>query len=1003
MRVFYTFCLFLLLSPVAYGQLTNQPKAEKIIYSYLDSNVFIENLFPEDTLYKDLKISFVKKKAIHEAGNSYFNVCKIYNNSEEEINFKIRLNVPAGWKQLNNYNNKNYFLRPGETQNIPIRLSIPLSVVGGLAYVINVVASNNKKEFVGIAYVKIPKYSAWKLEHTKHKIYFNKYHNKEELKIYLSNKGNASELINLKFKAGNKLMLSDSVNNNNYVLLPPFKDTILTYSVSAVSPENITYDYAQNNWNENEILVSAIGSDGAIQKKNYYFFDLDNDYFNPRNEASSPVNVELSALNLVSGQTPFFNLSTFGQIQFTTPHEISYSFNARNIFSNSSTSFINNPNLFFFNVNHDWDSRLRTNIGTISTGNPLLLNWGNGINSQFKINNRSNVGVNFISNRFYPDWMVSSHYSSDFKLKKLESPIKFTARLSYQENDYMFYRAISPQFKFSFSPIKNHYISANILTSGGEFDLSQGLNQNQDTTVFGFSYGINYSGTINDFKLSFNQINRKNNFLMFTNNGITNSKVLYQINKKSHLTLSSDFFTNTPSKINLSPNFYGQYQNQSMTRLLYNLRFNKKITITGGPRIQNIRFRSLISSDSTISDFVNSTIGLYGATKFKINSVEYFTPNLFIGNTSFNNRLIDTLNLRSTSNFSLGLNYVNHNWGINTSYIKGVTFFINNAFFQSEQTRVSNETLFIRANYSKDIPARGLKVTGYLNYFLRMPSNIQNFGISSRADFKLSRRVSGFAAVNLFTNSIVNDENGTSNSRFFSLNGGIRYSVDIPQPRIKYYDLKIVCFNDLNGDQIKTEDEPILPNIILNLKRDFENEIIKTVFHDKELVTGLSGEINVYDMPEGEYILNFSSIENLGVLYNTNGNQQHLTMYDDNTLLVPYGEGYKVKGKIVLERDPNSSKGNINLQGVRVKAVSTTGEIFTTLTDKNGYYSLSVPHSGHYKVSVNNIFGNQFYINNNQMVIQFDGFKIFNLDFEFIEGKRKVNIKGNSQFKFGNK
>ena len=146
----------------------------------------------------------------------------------------------------------------------------------------------------------------------------------------------------------------------------------------------------------------------------------------------------------------------------------------------------------------------------------------------------------------------------------------------------MFYRSISPQIKVSFSPIKSHYISANILTSGGSFDLSQGLNQNQDTTVFGFSYGIRYSGTINDFKLSFSQINRKNNFLMFTNNGITNSKVLYQINKKSHLTLSSDFFTNTPSKINLSPSFYGQYQNQSMSRLLYNLRFNKKITIIGG-------------------------------------------------------------------------------------------------------------------------------------------------------------------------------------------------------------------------------------------------------------------------------------------------------------------------------------------------------------------------------------------------------------------------------------
>ena len=37
------------------------------------------------------------------------------------------------------------------------------------------------------------------------------------------------------------------------------------------------------------------------------------------------------------------------------------------------------------------------------------------------------------------------------------------------------------------------------------------------------------------------------------------------------------------------------------------------------------------------------------------------------------------------------------------------------------------------------------------------------------------------------------------------------------------------------------------------------------------------------------------------------------------------------------------------------------------------------------------------------MVIQFDGFKIFNLDFEFIEGKRKVNIKGSYQFNFGKK
>ena len=94
-------------------------------FNSLDSNMYIENLFPEDTLYKDLKISFVKKKAVHEAGNSYFNVCKIYNNSKEEISFKVRFNIPSGWKQLNNLKNNKFVLSPGETQNIPIRLSIP--------------------------------------------------------------------------------------------------------------------------------------------------------------------------------------------------------------------------------------------------------------------------------------------------------------------------------------------------------------------------------------------------------------------------------------------------------------------------------------------------------------------------------------------------------------------------------------------------------------------------------------------------------------------------------------------------------------------------------------------------------------------------------------------------------------------------------------------------------------------------------------------------------------
>ena len=173
------------------------------------------------------------------------------------------------------------------------------------------------------------------------------------------------------------------------------------------------------------------------------------------------------------------------------------------------------------------------------------------------------------------------------------------------------------------------------------------------------------------------------------------------------------------------------------------------------------------------------------------------------------------------------------------------------------------------------------------------------------------------------------------------------------------------------------------------------------MFNEKELISDIKGNIVLKDLPEGDFSLVFRSLENLGVLQNTKSNEQEISMQEDYTFFMPYGEGYKVNGQVNLSRDINSNRGTISTRGIKVEAVSTSGEVYSTLTENNGYFSISVPSAGYYKVSMKNIFGDDFYIKNNKVIVQFDGFKVFRVEFDVVEKNREVKIKGNSKFNFG--
>ena len=627
---------------------------------------------------------------------------------------------------------------------------------------------------------------------------------------------------------------------------------------------------------------------------------------------------------------------------------------------------------------------------------------GNGISSSYRLENGSNVKLSFLNSRFFPAWMVSSSYKSTISIPGLTTSISYELSLAYQNNRYNSFRAIYPQLKFGFSPIKNQNVNLNIMPSFGTYNFSGNLPVN-DSSISGIAYSIGYSGKLKKLSLSWLNRNTMNSLDALQAINMNTGEIKYPINNKNNLLFTRNSYTVLPGKLYNISNFITEAQSlgQSTNRLVFRSQYNKKISLMAGPSLQTTNRQNFVERNNPTSSFTNLTYGLFGSIRLKLNRKEYLSPSMFFGNTSFINRLTDSLDYLNTRNISFGINYYKPNWDLNFRYVKGVTFFIDQNVFIGEDTRIFNETVFLRANFNKEIPSRNLILQGSCNWFLRMPQNIQNFGLSSRMDYQIIRRLNGFVSTNFITNSLSNEEDGTSSSRFFNINTGLTYNVDIPQPKIKYYDLKIVCFNDLNGDKIKSDNEVGIPNIILNIKRDIETDFLKTAFYERELISDIEGNIVLKDLPEGDFLLSFRSLENLGVLYNTKGIEQEVSMQEDYTLFVPYGEGYKVTGQIKISRDINSSLGTIKPTGVRVEAVSTSGEIFSTLTDANGSFSISVPSAGYYKVSINNIFGDNFFIKNNKTLIQFDGFKLFRVDFDVVEKTREVIIKGKSKFNFG--
>jgi outer membrane protein OmpA-like peptidoglycan-associated protein len=65
---------------------------------------------------------------------------------------------------------------------------------------------------------------------------------------------------------------------------------------------------------------------------------------------------------------------------------------------------------------------------------------------------------------------------------------------------------------------------------------------------------------------------------------------------------------------------------------------------------------------------------------------------------------------------------------------------------------------------------------------------------------------------------------------------------------------------------------------------------------------------------------------------------------------------------------------------------------YSALTDKDGYFELYIPVSDYYKVKINNIFFEHFTLRQEYYIVKFNGYKQFEISFDFDEKERTIQF-----------
>ncbi len=928
---------------------------------------------------------------------SCFNILEIINRSDRAIQGVVRVISPDRW-QVIGPRGDTLGLEPGESRRLPVRISMPGDVYGGIAYPITGEYVSNEFYATSSTYISVRRISKWDMRLTQSEVFLTDFRPQGDLGILLSNSGNSSELIKLSFKPGQLLELKEKPEADSflYVNLPAHRDTLLHLGI--VRRSDLNYGQERKflqNWRASTLGIYASTLD-QHQQAIVRATSLSSEEINKKPMLQAPLNLEAFVYNILSDQAKKASLKAFGTVLFPEEQMLDYFVGYYNLFFNPEM----NRNLDPYHQLH-YSIRYtdpRTEVWLTDRHGLGILHTlsGRGISAMHDFENAGTMQLNVVQNPYAKN--IGGHAGYQGMVGTVNLNGGLTAELA-TDQEYGHYSVhLGGNFKLG----TRNFFDLKTATSLSQYAASR--YQPRDTTLLGFAYMASYR-----FKGERLQLRIYNSNQLFTytrNSGINRSHVTGDYRFNSSSLIKSHYYRTRYASTKYPYNFaYPEDVNiNEYARILGSIQKGKVIYQVGPQYVGSVREYYSPLSDRK-SRYVNYQPGILGTITFKLDRMRSLTPNASF-NTMFYN--YDTYTTAENNpeflrrwTYSVGLNYYDRSFKLNTLYTTGNSTDLYRDVVIGEND-VATQAIHIRPYYERYFLKESLRVSAYVNYSYYMPSQRVNLLLNLTGAFNLGRTWKTFLIVNAFRISRVDAELGRINSNDMNLVLGVRKAFDIQQPRLSYHDLVIVGFNDLNGDGIRNGDEKPISNVLVNISRnENQSRAKRTGFAEISMITDPQGEIYYENIPEGVYNLSIIPLNSLSNLYFLHGNQQSISISDDMVHYLPLVESYKIRGRIFIDRDPLSTLSGITAEGIKVTALADNGEVYSAYTDGFGAYTLTVPNTHTYEVKIYNVLGENFRIERDSYAIRFFDQRTIQLDFRFIERRREIRFnEDNNYFQF---
>ena len=935
---------------------------------------------------EEISAFFTKTNDSIIAGNLCFNILKIVNEGAKPVKARLSFSSPENWKIIS-MTSDSLQIEPNDTIFIPVHISPSVNATGGISYIISALLKTDNSVISASSNISVKAQGKWEFSVLKNKLFFTETNPNTTIQIKLSNKGNTNELIKLDYKVGKLLSFrQDNENFSEYINLPAFKDTVIYQTVSYRRKISATEQFRyQNNWRESSIILTA-SSDDDLKSTALQMRKLNSSFENTRNQSSSPLNVDYQIYNLLSSQPIRNNIRTYGSILFKKNRELQYNMGVQSVYFGSSEEKFDFTRQFLYNMRY-MSKHNDIQLGYNVSNNSLHTLNGRGITGLYRLSGNTTINYAVIQNPFSNIFGQSA--GAGFNI----GPLSLNAEVVNENELNNNYKATSAGAGIGVNLFKSHTINLQLLGSKVGMPAQSG----RDTSVLGLSYRFTYNVRYKNFNLRLNHSSAANNYILNSGLQQTNLDTRLRLNNKIYFTLygNRQLYTSTRYPYN----FYNLTNNNITDNARLSMSYyTGNVIFQVGPNY-NSSIRNIISG-TYLSEYQTYQPGVWTSATIKINGYRSISPNLTISNIWFRFNTTDpgltNYNLDKNLTYSVGLNYYDPNWRVYAYYTSGSTSDLYRSIQIDDKPTLSSSIQF-RPYYENYFFNRKLKLSAYINYTYYMPSGRENIMYNVRYDHFLKNGWNLNVSAFMFTNVRVVDE-GRVSTKDMNLMVGVTKAFNIQQPRQKYHDIKLRFFNDLDGNRIKTDNEPPVSDIVVGVEKDVLSRNEASAIPEIRLISDLDGQVSIDNLPRDKYKFSFSPVNNLEYLYFLDGTEQLIENTKNRVINVPLAESFKIRGKIIVHRDPNSTEGKLDMSGVRVTAKAANGENYSVLTDNFGSFVISVPNADKYSVKVNNVFGEYFRIDNDEIQVQFSNNKTVNVDFIFVEQKRQIQFDNGNQF-----